>query len=65
MLTQYIPPEWIAPMCGTSVEMIRRHYGKFIKEDRPNLGAAIAKIRHQNGQDRSDIGHNDREIARK
>lgn len=65
MLTQYIPPEWIAPMCGTSVEMIRRHYGKFIKEDRPNLGAAIAKIRHQNGQDRSDIGHNDKEIMRK
>lgn len=53
MLTQYIPPEWIAPMCGTSVEMIRKHYGKFIREDRPNLGAAIAKIRGQtpeNGQ---------------
>ncbi|MDO8909832.1 MAG: DUF3596 domain-containing protein [Pseudohongiella sp.] len=57
MLTQYIPPEWIAPMCGTSVEMIRKHYGKFIKEDRPNLGAAIAKIRHQNDQNRSDNGH--------
>lgn len=53
MLTQYIPPEWIAPMCGTSVEMIRKHYGKFIREDRPNLGAAIAKIRGvtpENGQ---------------
>ncbi len=53
MLTQYIPPEWIAPICGTSVAMIRKHYGKFIREDRPNLGAAIAKIRAQkdkNGQ---------------
>lgn len=48
MLTQYIPPEWIAPICGTSVAMIRKHYGKFIREDRPSLGAAIAKIRERN-----------------
>ncbi len=48
MLTQYIPPEWIAPICGTSVAMIRKHYGTFIREDRPNLGAAIAKIREEN-----------------
>jgi len=51
MLTQYVPPEWIAPMCGTSVVMIRKHYGRFIQQDRPNLGAAIAKIRNQNGQE--------------
>jgi integrase len=50
MLTQYIPPEWIAPICGTSVAMIRKHYGTFIREDRPNLGAAIAKIRKVNDE---------------
>lgn len=60
MLTQYIPPEWIAPMCGTSVEMIRKHYGKFIKEDRPNLGAAIAKVRDRNGQNVTHVGYVDK-----
>jgi integrase len=57
MLTQYIPPEWIAPMCGTSVEMIKKHYGKFIREDRPNLGEAIAKIRDRGDEKRSQNGH--------
>lgn len=41
LLSNYVPPEWVAPMMGTSVAMIRKHYGKVIPADRPNVGGAI------------------------
>jgi integrase len=47
LLTNNVPPEWIAPMMGTSVAMIRKHYGTFISDDRPNMGAAIAHLMGQ------------------
>lgn len=42
LLTLYIPPEWIAPIMGTSIEMLRNHYATFIPEDRPNIGRLIS-----------------------
>jgi len=55
MLTQSIPPEWLAPICGTSVAMIRKHYGKFIRQDRPSLSAAIGRIREQHAQSGTEL----------
>lgn len=50
LLTNNVPPEWIAPLMGTSVSMIRKHYGAYINDDRPDMGAAIAQLmRHQQG----------------
>ena len=50
LLTQYIPPEWIAPIMGTSMEMLRKHYGKFIPSDRPNLGRIISDMLKSNAE---------------
>lgn len=44
LLTNYVPPEWVAPIMGTSVSMIRKHYGKVIPSDRPNVGGAIRRM---------------------
>jgi len=44
LLTRYIPPEWVAPTMGTSVEMLKNHYAKFIPEDRPNIGKLISAM---------------------
>lgn len=44
LLTNYVPPEWVAPIMGTSVSMIRKHYGKVIPGDRPNIGGAIRQM---------------------
>jgi integrase len=44
LLTNYIPPEWVAPIMGTSVSMIRKHYGKMIPGDRPSLGGVIKRM---------------------
>jgi integrase len=44
LLTQSVPLEWIAPIMGTSVQMLKKHYAKMIPEDRPDLGRIIAEI---------------------
>lgn len=45
MLTAGMPKEWIARQMGhTSTRMIERHYGKWIREDAPDM-AAIASAR--------------------
>jgi len=44
LLTNLIPLEWIAPIMGTSVNMLKKHYAKMIPEDRPDLGRIIKDI---------------------
>jgi len=44
LLTNLIPLEWIAPMMGTSVEMLKRHYAKLISEDKPDIGSVISSM---------------------
>lgn len=44
LLTHNVPPEWIAPIMGTSVSMIRKHYGAMISDDRPNMGKVIQQM---------------------
>ena len=44
LLTNLIPLEWIAPIMGTSVNMLKKHYAKMIPEDRPDIGRLIKDV---------------------
>lgn len=44
LLTNLIPLEWIAPIMGTSVNMLKKHYAKMIPEDRPDIGRIIKDV---------------------
>jgi integrase len=44
MLTAGMPAEWIAKQAGTSVTMIRKHYGKWIDDDATDM-VALAESR--------------------
>jgi len=37
MLTADMPIQWISSQTGTSVEMIRRRYGKWINDDAKSM----------------------------
>ncbi len=43
-LTHAVPLEWIAPIMGTSIAMLRKHYAKVIVSDRPNFAALITAL---------------------
>jgi hypothetical protein len=44
LLTHAVPLEWVAPIMGTSVTMLRKHYAKIITVDRPNFAKLITAL---------------------
>lgn len=44
LLTNSVPLEWIAPIMGTSIEMLKNNYAVPVNEDRPNLGRVIGDM---------------------
>jgi hypothetical protein len=48
---------------GTSVEMLRKHYARFIPEDRPNLGRIISGMLRSNSRKRTKYVPNLRGIS--
>lgn len=44
LLTHAVPLEWIAPIMGTSVAMLRKHYAKIIVPDQPDFAGLITSL---------------------
>jgi len=44
LLTHAVPLEWIAPIMGTSVPMLRKHYAKIIVADQPDFAGLITSL---------------------
>ncbi|MDP2347662.1 MAG: DUF3596 domain-containing protein, partial [Gammaproteobacteria bacterium] len=44
LITNAVPLEWIAPIMGTSVAILKKHYARIIPGDRPNFGGVIADL---------------------
>lgn len=60
MLSNYVPMEWVARQLGhTDTTMVKKHYGRWIKTDTPNMAGMVSQMLGFNadtgGQENGDL----------